>query len=73
MKVEPLAGTDPNVKPIALEDLQTKDPATYNNLVTEFGDEFATAAMMIRRSKTFNATTAVPLDLEQGRGDVGNL
>ena len=72
-KVEPLAGTDPNVKPIALEDLQTKDPATYKNLVMELEDEFETAAMMIRRSKTFSAATAVRLDLVHGHGDVGNL
>lgn len=67
-----LAGENPNLKLIALDDLRAKEPATFRQLA-ESRDEASTAAMMIRKAETFSAATVVPVSLGRGTEDFVNI
>lgn len=67
-----LAGEDPNLKSITLDDLRATEPMAYRQLA-ESWDEASKAANMIRKAETFSAATVVPITLERGHGDLGNL
>lgn len=72
LTVEVLAGEEPRIKPLSLDMLQERDPATYKDLLMQ-EDRAAIAAAMMRRSETFSASTVIPIALGEGDGDLGNL
>ncbi len=73
---EILAGEDPNLRPISLDELQRRYPAAYSHAVTSYvGYELklATAAMMIQRAEAFRADAVVDLILSGADVTVGDL
>lgn len=67
-----LAGKEPRLKPVSLDNLREKDLTAYNKLITS-EDTAALAARMIRNSETFSATTILPITMGQRYPDLGNL
>ena len=67
-----LAGEDPNLKLITLNDLRTTEPKAYRQL-EESRSEASTAIKMMHKAETFTAATVVPITLDRGLGNLGNL
>ncbi len=67
-----LAGEDPRIRPVPLDELHETNPATYKALLME-EDRAEIAAAMMRRSEAFSASTVIPIALGEGDGDLGNL
>jgi hypothetical protein len=72
VRIQILAGEDPKIQSLALEDFQQRDLRVYNGLM-EWEGQVATAAMMLRRSKTFGASTVIPVTLGERYRELGNL
>lgn len=67
-----LAGEDPNIKLIALDELLTKEPATFSYLV-DSEDDISISTTMMKKAERFNAASVVPITIGSGLGDIGEL
>ena len=68
-----LVGEDLKIMPFTLDEFRTDEPVIYSRLLERARTPVEEVGIMLRTSKTFNATTVVPVSLERGHGNLGNL
>lgn len=71
--VNDLAKENLSIMPITFDELQSLLPNVYNLLLGEDDLYVQELRMMEHKSKTFSAASIVPISLDRGHGDLGNL